>query len=401
MIPIEFSLFAATLLGIALFHRQTLSIALAGLTAIVAYKSVFADFRWGTGLNGLALQLQHEWVVLTNLFLLLVGFAVLSRHFEKSGVPAAMPVILPEGWRGGLVLLAIVFVLSGILDNIASALIGGTVARHVFNGRVHIGYLAAIVAAANAGGAGSVLGDTTTTMIWIAGISPIKVLVAYLPAATAFLIFAVPASFQQERHSPIVKGMGRSVPIDWLRLVIVIAMLIAALAANSASSFIDSSRLDALPLLGIAIWVIILAFARLRSPDWSVMPEALKGAVFLVALVAAASMMPVESLPAASWPSVLALGFVSAVFDNIPLTALALKQGGYDWGFLAYAAGFGGSMVWFGSSAGVALANMFPEARSVGRWLRHGWSIPIAYAVGFFALLLTTGWHPDPLRMAR
>jgi hypothetical protein len=25
------------------------------------------------------------------------------------------------------------------------------------------------------------------------------------------------------------------------------------------------------------------------------------------------------------------------VFDNIPLTALALKQDGYDWGFLAYA----------------------------------------------------------------
>jgi hypothetical protein len=33
------------------------------------------------------------------------------------------------------------------------------------------------------------------------------------------------------------------------------------------------------------------------------------------------------------------MGFVSAVFDNIPLTALALKQGGYDWGMLAYAVG--------------------------------------------------------------
>ena len=59
------------------------------------------------------------------------------------------------------------------------------------------------------------------------------------------------------------------------------------------------------------------------------------------------------------------LGFVSAVFDNIPLTALALRQGGYDWGMLAYAVGFGGSMIWFGSSAGVALSNIFPRrARS-------------------------------------
>jgi hypothetical protein len=100
--------------------------------------------------------------------------------------------------------------------------------------------------------------------------------------------------------------------------------------------------------------------------------------VFLLSLVTCASMMPVESLPPASWPSALALGFISAVFDNIPLTALALKQGGYDWGFLAYAVGFGGSMLWFGSSAGVAVANLFPEAKSVGQWLRHGWFIPSA-----------------------
>ena len=80
-------------------------------------------------------------------------------------------------------------------------------------------------------------------------------------------------------------------------------------------------------------------------------------------------MMPVEELPAASWQSAFTLGFVSAVFDNIPLTALALRQGGFDWGFLAYAVGFGGSMLWFGSSAGVALASMYPEGRSAAQWL--------------------------------
>src|SRR5262245_42338256 len=107
-------------------------------------------------------------------------------------------------------------------------------------------------------------------------------------------------------------------------------------------------------------------------------------------------MMPVEKLPAASWQTTLGLGFLSSVFDNIPLTALALKQGGYDWGFLAYAVGFGGSMIWFGSSAGVALSNMYPEAKSVGRWLRHGWQVAIAYGIGFFVLLARLGWNPDP-----
>jgi hypothetical protein len=62
---------------------------------------------------------------------------------------------------------------------------------------------------------------------------------------------------------------------------------------------------------------------------------------------------------------------VSAFFDNIPLTALAIKQGGYDWGFLAYCVGYGGSMLWFGSSAGVAISGLFPEAKSAKNWLRQ------------------------------
>src|SRR6186997_2540494 len=105
-----------------------------------------------------------------------------------------MPAFLPDGWSGSLVLLAIVFVLSSFLDNIAAALIGGTMARHVFRGKVHIGYLAAIVAASNAGGSGSVVGDTTTTMMWIDGISPLIVLEAYIAAALAMVLFGVPAA---------------------------------------------------------------------------------------------------------------------------------------------------------------------------------------------------------------
>ena len=61
---------------------------------------------------------------------------------------------------------------------------------------------------------------------------------------------------------------------------------------------------------------------------------------------------------------------------------------------VAYAVGFGGSMIWFGSSAGVAISNMYPEAKSVGNWLRGGWHVTVAYILGFFALLLTLGWQP-------
>ena len=66
---------------------------------------------------------------------------------------------------------------------------GGTIANVVFRGKVHIGYLAAIVAASNAGGSGSVVGDTTTTMMWIAGVKPLQVFEAYVAAVPALLFF--------------------------------------------------------------------------------------------------------------------------------------------------------------------------------------------------------------------
>ena len=394
-IPVDFILFALTLLGVALFHHKTLQVALGGLAAIIVYKLIFTGFKHGTGLAGLGHHMAHEWVTLANLFLLLMGFALLSRHFEESRIPDEMPALLPDDWKGGVVLLVLVFVLSSFLDNIAAALIGGTVARHVFQGKVHIGYLAAIVAASNAGGSGSVVGDTTTTMMWIAGVSPLAVVEAYVAAIVAMLIFAVPASIQQQRYSPIQKDASKGLKIDPARVFIVAAILIAALAANITANLKFPALLDTVPVLGIAVWAVILLTAGLRAPDWKVMPETFKGTVFLLALVTAASLMPVEKLPAASWPTALGLGFVSAVFDNIPLTALALKQGGYDWGYLAYAVGFGGSMIWFGSSAGVALSNMYPEAKSVGRWVSQGWPVALAYVVGFFVMLAVLGWHPD------
>ncbi|MEO8452415.1 MAG: citrate transporter [Gemmatimonadota bacterium] len=394
-IPVDFILFALTLLGVALFQRHTLAVALAGLAAITIYKVVFAGFTSGAGMTGLALHLRHEWVILSNLFLLLTGFALLSRHFEKSRLPDAMPGVLPDDWRGGFVLLVVIFVLSSFLDNIAAALIGGTMARHVFREKVHIGYLAAIVAAANAGGAGSVVGDTTTTMMWIAGVSPLSVLEAFIGATVALVIAGVPAALLQQRYSPIVKDASRGLRIDWTRIGIVGVILVAAVVANVGANLQYPALLDAVPVIGLSVWAVILVTALVRRPDWEILPETIKGAVFLLALVLCASMMPVEKLPAASWHTAFGLGFASAVFDNIPLTALALKQGGYDWGFLAYAAGFGGSMIWFGSSAGVALTTLYPEARSVRLWLRHGWYIAIAYVIGFAVLLAISGWHPS------
>ena len=376
----EFVLFALTLFGVALFHKQTMWVALTGMTLVLIYKLVFND---PVAPFHLISHLGEEGRTLINLMGLLLGFAILSKHFEDSYVPALLPNYLKSGWIGAFSLLAMITVLSSFLDNIAAALIGGTIALVVFRGRVHIGYIAAIVAASNAGGAGSVIGDTTTTLMWIDGVPAMNVIHAYIAVIPAVLVFGIPLSIVQTRYQPIMNDAPVNVKINYKKLIVVTMILIGAIATNILLDF---------PAAGV--WAGILLGAIFTTTPWSELKNSVKGTIFLMALVFTASMMPVEELPQASWQTSFVLGFISSVFDNIPLTKLALEQGNYDWGMLAYAVGFGGSMVWFGSSAGVAITNKFPEGRSVVKWIKSGWWIALAYVIGFFVLLALRGWEP-------
>src|SRR5664279_5125816 len=215
-VPIEFILFGLVLLGVAVLHHHTMRIAIAGAVGIALYKIVASPFRTGAGVAGFGLHLASEWVILTNLLLLVAGFALLARHFENSEVPAALPRYLPDGWLGGFMLLWMICILSSFLVNIAAALIGGAVAHTVFRGKIHVGYLAAIVAASNAGGAGSVVGDTTTTMMWIAGVPPLQVLHGYGGSFVAMFVCGIPAALKQHRYSPIHRADAANARVDWV-----------------------------------------------------------------------------------------------------------------------------------------------------------------------------------------
>jgi len=381
-IRLEFILFALTLTGVAVFHHKTMYVALIGLAAVLIFKYIFTDFDLSNHIIG-SPQHEGEWRILLNLLGLLFGFAILAEHFRESKFPDILPKFLPDDWKGGFVLLIFIFILSSFLDNIAAAMIGGTIALVVFKGKVHIGYLAAIIAASNAGGAGSVVGDTTTTLMWIDGVNPVDVLHAFVASGVALLVFGIVGSIQQHRHQPIIKDPTLGIKIDGGKILIVFLILICAIITNYTLDF---------PALGV--WIGILLGVTFRKTPWRELKKAWKGTVFLMSLVTIASLMPVEELPPASKWTAFSLGFLSAVFDNIPLTKLCLQQGGYDWGVLAYAVGFGGSMIWFGSSAGVALSNLFPETRNTIHYMRKGWHVAVAYVLGFLVMIYTVGWHP-------
>jgi len=305
-IRIEFILFGLTLIGVALFHKQTFWVAIIGLSSIILYKLIFisgypfAEHFFGD--NSIISQLadkgmrQGEWGIIINLLGLLLGFAVLAKVFEESGVPDILPKYLPNDWKGPFVLLIFVFVLSSFLDNIAAAMIGGTIALIVFKNKVHIGYIAAIVAASNAGGCGSVVGDTTTTMMWIDGVAAFNVLHAYVAAFAALFIIAWFASRQQDKFQRITADAKPGAKVDWGRLFIVLLILAGAIVSNI---YYD------MPALGV--WIAILIGATFRKLPWGEISGSIKGTIFLLCLVTSASFMPIETLPDASWMSAFIL----------------------------------------------------------------------------------------------
>jgi len=386
-VPVVFLLFVATLAGVLIFHRRAWAVALAGLALIAIVRVAFSRFDASA-------HVAAETPKLLNLVGLLVGFGVLAEHFDASHAGAWLARRLPAGRAGAFALVSFVWLLSAVLDNIAAATIGVTLAARAFGGKVHLGYLIAMVAAANAGGAGSVIGDTTTTMIWLDGVSPLRVLPASIGSAAVLLVVAGAGTFQQHRHAPLAARGEAEPPIDGWRLAIVGAALVALVSANVAARSLLGARADHVPLTAAVLWAVIAAGALARRVPWRPVRDAAGGSVLLLALVSAASLMPVDRMPPATWRTTLGLGLVSSVFDNIPLTKLALDQGGYDWALLAYSVGVGGSMIWFGSSAGVAVAARFPEARSTLAWLRAGWHVPVAFFVGFAVQYAIVGWNP-------
>jgi hypothetical protein len=74
-------------------------------------------------------------------------------------------------------------------------------------------------------------------------------------------------------------------------------MLAAILLTNAIGNVLNPDMDTSIPALGVALWIAIALGSPLRRPDWKVVRPALPGAVFLVALVASATLLPLNQLP--------------------------------------------------------------------------------------------------------
>src|SRR4030095_1421210 len=109
----------------------------------------------------------------------------------------------------------------------------------------------------NAGGAWSVLGDTTTTMMWIAGVSPTQVFEAIIGAVVALFIFGIPAAIKQHKYSPILQHAHEHTHVDRMRIGIVGLILALALVTNVTVNARFPEYADQFPFIGVAVWLAI------------------------------------------------------------------------------------------------------------------------------------------------
>lgn len=438
-----------------------------GFVAMLAMLMVFHHHKMyavGGGFIGLSLMFiaykgAPEWVhhfaehhrrhLLLQLAMLLPGFSLAAHYFEESGASRSIaqrldwssllrpfgaslrPYIAPLVSQD-TVLLWCVFWLSTVLDNIAAAMIGGTILMALYgSGNVPFSMLIGVIAASNLGGAGSPVGDTTTVMMFISenpSVPVPQILKAFVATVPAQMLLVLWAS--QHDRSPISAAQAQNggkhqriavldrVSHDQDGVIVGATDDAEALAAGERQPCMQWRMV--LPLLGVpglivgniydqpgfGLWggiILGMLLGWVRFERKAVI-AALPNTVFLVTLVGAAEMLPFQSvvtivmnllqllMEQGMAPLTISLilllliiliGLLSAYFDNIPLMAacLSMMRLGLplDAGFTAYALGFEGSAMWFGSSAGVALGLQYPELYDTKRWWK-----PYCVVTGIF-----------------
>ena len=120
-IPADFILFAVVPVTIALTHHRAMRVVVVGLAVIALWKLVFSPSPASQSLRVIS---PANGCSSPTCLPCWSASRCSARHFDKSRIPLILPRVMPDDWKGGLVLLAMVFVLSSFLDNIVAAMIG-------------------------------------------------------------------------------------------------------------------------------------------------------------------------------------------------------------------------------------------------------------------------------------
>jgi Na+/H+ antiporter NhaD/arsenite permease-like protein len=306
------------------------------------------------------------------------GFSIITDRIDARSKRKLLWII---GW--------LAFVLSAVLDNLTTTIVMVSLLRKLVSDKdLRRLYAGVVIIAANAGGAWTVIGDVTTTMLWIKNkIGTVEVMkMLLLPSIVCLLVPLIGISYflkgqldPRERHEKahVAKGIQ-----SWHRKLFLFLGLLGLL---SVPVFKTYTHLP--PFMGMLISLSIMwIVSDLISHTFDESTRSSTGVVGVLKRIDMSSilfflgiLLAVGSLSATGVLTGLAqkldanirsyeiiavvIGLVSAVVDNVPLVAAGIEMykmpiNDNFWMMLAYCAGTGGSCLIIGSAAGVAAMGM-------------------------------------------
>ncbi|MDD3476228.1 MAG: sodium:proton antiporter NhaD [Sulfurimonas sp.] len=296
------------------------------------------------------------------------------------------------------------FFLSPVADNLTTALILSTVLITIERNKASFLVPGAIniVVAANAGGAWSPFGDITTLMAWAAGKAPFVDFLFLFPASiggylvTAYLL----SRFVPEDVPPF------DISTEQKPEMMVGAKVVMGLGVFTIVCAVFSHQVLHLP----AMWGMLFGLSLLKlyayrlkkvyNSDFNIFHSIAKienntllfffgilaavGALYFVGWLALAAVVYDPSVLGPTWSNI-GVGFLSAIVDNVPVMSAVLKanpdMGVDQWLLVTLTAGIGGSLISFGSAAGVGVMGKLPGIYTFGSHMRYSWTILIGYIV--------------------
>jgi Na+/H+ antiporter NhaD/arsenite permease-like protein len=286
------------------------------------------------------------------------------------------------------------FILSAIIDNLTATIVLVTILQKVIQNRnTRLWFAGLIIVAANAGGAWSPIGDVTTTMLWIGKKVTTPELIKYLfiPSVVCMVVPTLIASrykafrgtinnkeVSEIKKSPfgsrmLYLGLGSILFVPFFKQIthlppyvgmMLSLAVVAAFAELYSSAKFSLSNIDETADDHAIHSPVHAALTKIELPSILFFLGILMavGALESLGLLFNFAGQLTQAIP--NMDIVVSLfGVISAVIDNVPLVAASMgmfSQGLDDpiWHAIAFAAGTGGSMLVFGSAAGVVAMGM-------------------------------------------
>jgi len=361
-----------------------------------------------------AVQIIEEY---GELFLfLLVAITYVNTLEERRGflVLRAKLVGLGLSYRQLFVLTGVLaFFLSGVLDNLTTALVMGAVVMAIGAGNprfVAIGCVS-IVVAANAGGAFSPFGDITTLMVWQKGkLSFFEFFVLFLPSVVnwvvpaAIMFFAVPAG-KPAPHAERVRAKPGMIGVAVLFGATIVT------AVSFKNFLLLPPALGMMAGLGyLQMWsfylqrkgkkhndedMILDSFTQVQRVEWDTLLFFF-GIIFAVGGLGVLGYLSLASevlyVGMGDTYANVIIGVLSAVVDNIPLMFAVLTMdpamSDGQWLLITLTTGTGGSLLAIGSAAGVALMGQARGQYTFTSHLKWSWAVALGYLASIGAHLV-------------